>query len=128
MYNQSSRAIYLQIVDRIFDMILAGEYAEGGRVPSVREIAATLEVNANTAMRAYDTLTTLGVIHTERGKGFFVSPGARDKVISARRDELNRQVLPSIFRQLSLLSVTPADLADAFSTFLNNTNDTNITQ
>lgn len=120
MYNQSSRAIYLQIVDRIFDMILASEYVEGARVPSVREIAATLEVNANTAMRAYDTLTTLGVIYTERGKGFFVSQGARDKVISARRDELNRQVLPSIFRQLALLGVSPADLADAFSTFLNN--------
>ena len=56
MNFKESKAIYLQIADRICDEILLGQYDEDGRIPSVREYAAVVEVNANTAMRSYDYL------------------------------------------------------------------------
>ena len=46
MKFKESKSIYLQIADRINDEILQGQYAEEGRIPSVREYAATVEVNA----------------------------------------------------------------------------------
>ena len=56
MKFKESKSIYLQIADRINDEILQGQYAEEGRIPSVREYAATVEVNANTVVRTYDYL------------------------------------------------------------------------
>lgn len=44
-------AIYLQIADLICERILAGDWVEGERIPSVRELAVDLEVNPNTLMR-----------------------------------------------------------------------------
>ena len=54
MNFKESKAIYLQIADRICDEVLLGQYREEERIPSVREYAAVVEVNANTVMRSYD--------------------------------------------------------------------------
>ena len=56
MNFKESKAIYLQIADRICDEILLGQYPEEERIPSVREYAAIVEVNANTVMRSFDYL------------------------------------------------------------------------
>ena len=73
MNFKESKAIYLQIADRICDEVLLGQYQEEERIPSVREYAAVVEVNANTVMRSYDYLQTQGVIYNKRGIGYFVS-------------------------------------------------------
>ena len=59
MNFKESKAIYLQIADRICDEVLLGQYQEEERIPSVREYAAVVEVNANTVMRSYDYLAIL---------------------------------------------------------------------
>ena len=56
MKFKESKSIYLQIADRIMDEILHDTYKEEERIPSVREYAAMVEVNANTMMRTYDYL------------------------------------------------------------------------
>ena len=86
MNFKESKAIYLQIADRICDEVLLGQYQEEERIPSVREYAAVVEVNANTVMRSYDYLQTQGVIYNKRGIGYFVSVGARKLILSLRKD------------------------------------------
>ena len=54
MNFSNDKAIYVQIAERLSDEILAGKYKEDERIPSVREYAVLLEVNANTAVKAYD--------------------------------------------------------------------------
>ena len=88
------KAIYLQMADRLCDEILAGTYRENDRVPSVREYAVTLQVNTNTAVKAYDELARRGVIYNRRGLGYFVSAGARDSIMRERREEFMRRTLP----------------------------------
>ena len=58
MIFSNDKAIYVQIAERLSDEILAGKYKEDERIPSVREYAVLLEVNANTAVKAYDLLAT----------------------------------------------------------------------
>ena len=68
MQFKENQTIYLQIAERISDEILLGHYAIGSRIPSVREYAALVEVNANTAMRSYEFLQTQGIttfLHTD---------------------------------------------------------------
>lgn len=83
-FKEKDRAIYLQIADRICDEVLSGALRPGERIPSVRSYAAAIEVNANTAMRAYDYLSGIEVIFNRRGIGYFVSENAPEK--SARSE------------------------------------------
>lgn len=111
----TDKAIYLQMADRLCDEILAGTYKEDDRVPSVREYAVELQVNTNTAVKAYDTLARDNVIYNRRGLGYFVSPGARDRILKARRDAFMQQTLPSVFRSMRLLGIDIDEVTRAWN-------------
>ncbi|MEZ4587177.1 MAG: GntR family transcriptional regulator [Gemmatimonadales bacterium] len=72
----SGEPIYLQLIRRIKHGIATGTLARGERLPTVRELAATLLINPNTAARAYRELERDGVVETVRGRGTFVSAEA----------------------------------------------------
>ena len=73
----NDKAIYIQMADRLCDEILSGVYKDDDRIPSVREYAVLLEVNTNTAVKAYEQLAREEIIYNKRGLGYFVTPGAR---------------------------------------------------
>ena len=100
MKFKESKSIYLQIADRICDEILQGQYMEEERIPSVREYAATVEVNANTVVRTYDYLQGQEIIYNKRGIGYFVSAGAKDRIIALRKNTFLHEDLPEFFRQV----------------------------
>ena len=99
------KSIYLQMADRLCDEIPAGLYGDDDRIPSVREYAVLLQVNTNTAVKAYDALARDGIIYNRRGLGYFVSAGARDTIMQARRREFMEQTLPDVFRRMRLLGI-----------------------
>ena len=65
----SDRPIYSQIVEVIQTRIISGIYAPGGKLPSVRELAAEASVNPNTMQKAFAELEKSGLITTQRGSG-----------------------------------------------------------
>ena len=89
MQFKENQTIYLQKAERISDEILLGHYAIGSRIPSVREYAALVEVNANTVMRSYEFLQTQGIIFNKRGIGFFVSPDAKIYTLNISMEEID---------------------------------------
>ena len=102
----NDKAIYIQIAERICDEILAGEYKEDERTPSVREYAVLLEVNANTTVKSYDLLAGEGIIYNKRGLGYFVSAGAKKQIKKARKKEFMKERLPELARQMQLLDIS----------------------
>ena len=114
MVYQNEKAIYIKIAERICDDILSGRCAEGSRVPSVRELAATYEVNPNTAMRAIETLQRDEVVYQQRGIGVFVAEGARRKILAARKKDFLRHDMPEFLRRLRLLGMTVEDVVRAW--------------
>ena len=119
-FKENNQAIYLQIADKICDDILLGTYTAGGRLPSVREYAAMVQVNANTVMRSYDYLSSLEVIYNKRGIGFFVADDACGKVTDMRRTSFLETEIGEVFHQLRLLGVTPDALRDMYSKYCEN--------
>ena len=105
MTFSNDKAIYIQMADRLCDDILAGTYSDDDRVPSVREYAVSLEVNTNTAVKAYDQLARDGIIYNKRGLGYFVTPGAKGSIMQARRKAFLDDTLPSLFRDMRLLGI-----------------------
>ena len=114
MIFTNDKAIYIQMADRLCDEILAGKYKDDDRIPSVREYAVMLEVNANTAVKAYDELSRANIIYNKRGLGYFVTPGAKKQIMKERKQEFMKERLPELFRQMQLLDITIDDVAEAY--------------
>lgn len=126
MNFKESKAIYLQIADRIADEILLGHYPEEGRIPSVREYAAVVEVNANTAMRSFDYLQSQNIIYNKRGIGYFVSVGAKKLILSLRRESFLKEELEYFFRQLSTLDISLDEIGKMYGEFIKSNNNSRI--
>ena len=114
MTFNSDKPIFMQMADRLCDEILAGKYQDDDRIPSVREYAVLLEVNTNTAVKAYDELARANIIYNKRGLGYFVTKGAKKQILKERKRVFMKEQLPELFRQMQLLGITLEDVKDAF--------------
>ncbi len=65
--------IYAQLERGLRAAIATGRLQAGEQLPTVRELAVALRVNANTIARVYAELERAGVLETKRGVGSFVS-------------------------------------------------------
>ena len=100
-----TQPIFVQIRQRIAEMILKQTAPEGAALPSVRSIAADLSVNPLTVTKAYDALVDLGVVESRRGMGMFVAAGAREKLLAHERDSFLQQEWPRIRAQIKTLGL-----------------------
>jgi DNA-binding transcriptional regulator YhcF (GntR family) len=110
MMYSNDKAIYVQMANRLCDEILADTYQDDDRIPGLREYAAMLEVNTNTAVKAYDLLAREEIIYTRRGLGYFVAKGAKERIMKSRKEEFINHTLPEIFRQMRLLGIDLKDI------------------
>jgi len=114
MNFKDKKAIYLQIAERICDMVLLGEYKEEERIPSVREYAALVEVNFNTVMRSFEHLQSNGIIFIKRGIGYFVEAGASEKIHSMRKAGFLQSEIYDFFRQIYILEIPINEIVDMY--------------
>lgn len=105
MQFNENKAIYIQIAERIADEIMLGVYKDDGRIPSVREYAARMEVNTNTALRSYAYLEQTGVIYQRRGLGYFTTPEARELIIKHYKEDFFGNFLPEMFSRMDILGI-----------------------
>ena len=120
MNFKESRPIYLQIAERIMDEILQNVYEESDRIPSVREYAAEVEVNANTVARSFDYLQTREIIFNKRGIGYFVANGAKYTIRTLRKKEFVEESLPELFRKMALLDISIDDVNTLYKRYCDN--------
>ena len=114
MTFSNDKPIYIQMADRLCDEILSGVYQDDDRIPSVREYAVLLEVNTNTAVKAYEQLAREEIIYNKRGLGYFVTKGSKKQILKARKKDFMKERLPELFRQMQLLDITIEDVVEAY--------------
>jgi GntR family transcriptional regulator len=85
--------IYAQLERSIRLAIATGQIDSGARLPTVRQLAVELRINANTVAKVYGELERAGVLETRRGVGTFVA---------SRRDEVSNETERA--RQLTVLA------------------------
>ena len=104
-----SRPIWQQLTEQIRRRIVTGEYAPGGRLPSVRELAAQTGVNPNTLQRAFAQLEQEGLLYTERTTGRFVTDDAAR--LAQLKEEAALRLADQFLAQAGLLGYSPAAAA-----------------
>ncbi len=115
-----NKAIYLQIAERICEKILTRQWQNNDRIPAVREIAVSFEVNPNTANRACDFLQKKGIIYNKRGLGFFVAEDGYNKALMYKREDFYAHQLPAFFNNMSLLNLKCEDLEKYYEEMIKN--------
>ena len=103
------KPIYAQLVDKLQQRIVTGEYPPGSRVASVRELAEEAGGNPNTMQRALSELEAHGLVYTRRTAGRFVTEDAER--IAALRAELARQRLTRFLTEMEALGFTRREIA-----------------
>jgi GntR family transcriptional regulator len=98
VHTSSGLPIYRQIMDQVRALIAGGHLAAGDLLPSVRELAAALEVNMMTISKAYTRLEAEGVIERVRGTGMRVRPPATGRSLADRRRELRPLIEQAVLR------------------------------
>lgn len=109
---KKQKPIYLQIADQLCERMLQGEWKEGERMASVRDVAIDLGVNPNTVQRAFAWLEEQGVIASQRGIGYFLAADACTLICQRHRDEFIHEEWPEVLRRMAVLGLTLNDLKD----------------
>lgn len=81
------KSIYLQIAEMIETDILRDILLEEERVPSTNELAKLYAINPATAAKGVNILVDEGVLYKKRVIGMFVSAGAKEAILSRRKNE-----------------------------------------
>lgn len=118
MKFNDNNSIYQQIAERICDEILENKFPPGERIPSIREYAALVEVNANTVVRSYEWLQMQEIIFNKRGIGYFVSPDGEERIRQMRRSKFYDNELPLLFKRLYMLDISIEDIEARYVEYL----------
>ena len=110
--KQHEKPVYVRLRETIADAILAGRYADGDPLPSVRAFAAEEGANPLTVAKAYQGFQDEGLITVKRGVGMFVAPGARAKLRDAERSRFVREEWPQVCERMRRLGIDAADLLE----------------
>lgn len=118
MKFNDNNSIYQQIAERICDEILENKFPPGERIPSIREYAALVEVNANTVVRSYEWLQMQEIIFNKRGIGYFVSPDGEERIRQMRRSKFYDNELPLLFKRLYMLDISIENIEARYVEYL----------
>src|SRR5881628_226043 len=110
--KQHEKPVYVRLRETIADAILAGRYADGDPLPSVRALAAEEQANPLTVAKAYQGFQDEGLIIVKRGVGMFVAPGARARLSASERSRFLKEEWPEIRARMRRLGITPAELLE----------------
>jgi GntR family transcriptional regulator len=109
-----SQPIYRQLRDRTVALILEGALQEGGPLPSVRTVAADYRLNPLTVLKGYQQLVDEGLIEKRRGRGMYVSEGARKLLLAGERERFLKEQWPETLAIINRLGFSAEELfADA---------------
>ncbi|MEI6681625.1 MAG: GntR family transcriptional regulator [Bacteroidota bacterium] len=118
MNFSENQSIYIQITGFIKEQVLLGKWEPEEKIPSVRDLAAELQVNPNTVMRAYDFLQQEGIIYNRRGIGNHLAADARERILASRRETFLQTEIPAFFRNMYLLAIGFDELEWRYKSFL----------
>ncbi len=120
MDYKNDKPIYLQIADYICERVLQGVWKSEERIPSVRELSVTLEINPNTIVKTFEFLENKQIIFQKRGVGYFVESKGLQRVREIYRNEFLNKDLPNVFRKMKWLGISMEEIDKKFQAFVDN--------
>jgi GntR family transcriptional regulator len=108
--SSSPTPIYAQLDRAIRAAIATGQLEPGAQLPTVRQLAVDLTVNANTVAKVYTQLERDGILETRRGVGTFVRESPSPQAARAHRERELRELIRRFIGDAALLGFTLPEL------------------
>jgi len=113
---QTSKPIYMQIAERIFQQIVRGEMASGEKLPSVREMAIQTGVNPNTIQRTYSEMERMGIVETRRGQGTFITENK--EILAELKIRLQTDIIKSFVKSMKDIGFSKEEIVLGLQDYL----------
>ncbi|AIQ68681.1 MULTISPECIES: GntR family transcriptional regulator [Paenibacillus] len=107
----NNQPIYLQIMNYMKGEIVTGKLKPGDKIPSVRELAAELQINPNTVQRTFQELERETIVETRRGMGRYVT--GNEQTILTIKKEMAQDVLDRFIRGMQELGFQSEEILAA---------------
>ena len=108
--SKSPTPIYAQLDRSIRAAIATGSLQAGMQLPTVRQLAVDLAVNANTVAKVYAQLERDGILETRRGVGTFVREAPTPQAARTHRERELRELIRRFVGDAALLGFTLPEL------------------
>ena len=102
--------LYAQLERAIRTAIATGKLEPGARLPTVRQLAVDLHVNANTVAKVYAALERTDVVETQRGVGTFVRTTPSPSVVTENRERELERAISRLIPEVSALGFSISDV------------------
>jgi GntR family transcriptional regulator len=109
---RDSTPIYAQLDRGLRAAIAAGRLNPGDQLPTVRQLAVDLRVNANTVARVYADLERAGILETRRGVGSFIRATAAEARPPDEHQRRLRAFVTRVIADASAAGFTPDELVE----------------
>lgn len=115
--QNSGEPIYQQIANQFRADILAGKFAQGEYLPSIRGLAKDLKISVITTMKAYEQLAEEGLVTAVQGKGFYVN--AQDsEMLKEQHLRKMEESLTAAIAAAKIAGMSNTELVDTLQTLL----------
>src|SRR2546425_5180688 len=109
--------IYTQLDRGLRAAIAAGRLQPGDQLPTVRQLAVDLKINANTVARVYAELERAGVIETKRGVGSFITATPAQAHPPRERERRLRGFVTRVLAEADAVGFTIDEVIDALRAY-----------
>lgn len=106
----NDKPIFIKIMEMIEDDILSGVYKTDDIIISTTQISKLLSVNPTTSVKAVSNLADEGILYKRRGIGMCVASGAREKILSQRREAFLGETVTAFWEEAKKLGITENEL------------------
>ena len=100
------KPLYMQVREKIEDLILTGQLKEGEQAPSTNQLVNFYKINHITVAKRINQLVEEGILYKKRGIGMFVAEGAREKLIERRKKMFIEDYVVQFVQEAKKLGIT----------------------
>ena len=114
MEFSKNKPIYIQIVDIISQRVVSKEWTIETKIPTIKDLAKSLEVNHNTLMRSLEFLQAKNVLVSKRGVGLFLTEESYNNALELMKKSFYENQVPEFFETMGTLKITLGELIDLY--------------
>jgi GntR family transcriptional regulator len=111
--TRDATPIWAQLERGLRAAIASGRLRPGDQLPTVRQLAVDLRVNANTVARVYSELERSGVLETRRGVGSFIRATAEEARSKKEHERRLRALATRVVADAAAAGFTPEEIVAA---------------
>lgn len=105
------KPIYLQVKEKIEDLIINKQLQEGEQAPSTNQLVNFYKINHVTVSKGVSQLVDEGILFKKRGIGMFVAEGAREKLILQRKETFIEDYIVPLVQEANKLHISEQEIA-----------------